>query len=194
MLTIHASDGHWLLRDLIMAIDKTGKWWKAETAKDALAYLRSLKPGGYTVDEVLTQQCECGSSSFRLYCSKDDELSYLVCGVCKAKTFITDSEEYADGEEFALIKCPCRSTHQRIFLGVHSIDDKTVANWISIAVICEECGVIGSPLDWEFDTDKKERSYAKHTVPLPSKRQLKKGSGNRREQRKRRQNNVKARS
>jgi hypothetical protein len=73
--------------DSTMAIDTTGKWWKAKTPKDALEYLRSIEPGGYTVDEVLTQRCECGSSSFRLYCSRDDELSYLVCGACKAKTF-----------------------------------------------------------------------------------------------------------
>ena len=153
-----------------MALDTTGKWWKAETPKDALEYLRGLEPGGYTVDEVLTQQCECGSLSFRLYCSKDDELSYLVCCACKVKTFITDSEEHSDDQDFALIRCPCRSTHYRVFLGVHSIDDKTVANWVSIAVICERCGVIGSPLDWEFDTDKTEHSYAKHTIPLPSKK------------------------
>ena len=154
-----------------MAIDKSGKWWKAETQEDALEYLRALEPGGYTVDEVLVQRCECGSSAFRLHYSKDDELSYVVCCGCNTKTFITDSEEHTDDQEFDLIKCSCRSTRLRVFLGVHSIDDKTVANWISIACICEKCGIIGSPLDWEFDTDRAEQSYAKHTIPLPSKKQ-----------------------
>jgi hypothetical protein len=41
---------------------------------------------------------------------------------------------------------------------------------MSIGVSCEKCGVLGSPLDWEFDTDKSEPSYAKHTVPLPSQK------------------------
>jgi hypothetical protein len=153
-----------------MAIDKSGKWWNGATRDDALRYLRSLKPGGYTVDEVLPQRCECGSSVFRLYQNADSELSYFVCCGCETKTFVTDSEEFTEVDDFELTKCPCGSSHLRVFLGVHSMDDKSVANWISIGVICDECGVLGSPLDWELDTEKSERSYAKHTVPLPSKR------------------------
>ena len=30
----------------------------------------------------------------------------------KAKTFITDSGQYADDEEFAVVRCPSRSTHR----------------------------------------------------------------------------------
>jgi len=151
-----------------MAIDKSGKWWKGETAKDVLRYLRGLKPGGYTVDEVLTQECDCGSTSFLLCCSKDEELAYLVCAACKTRTFITDSEEFAQDCKFRPLKCPCRHTKYRVFLGVHSIEDKSVANWMSICVLCDRCGVLGSPLDWEFDTEKSDPSYAKHTAPLPS--------------------------
>ena len=153
-----------------MAIDKTGKWWKGATSEDILEYLRALKPGGYVVDEVLEQRCECGSSTFHVYRSEDDELSYLVCSACKTKTFIADSEEHADGQKFKPTKCPCRSTTSHVFLGVHSIEDRTVANWMSIGVICEKCGVLGSPLDWEFDTEKSDPSYAKHTRPLQSEK------------------------
>ncbi len=151
-----------------MAIDKSGKWWKGAASEDALEYLRALEPGGYTVDEVLEQRCECGSTSFRVYRSDDDELSYLVCCGCRTKTFITDSEEHVADQEFEIMKCPCRSSSRRVFLGVHSIGDKRVANWMSIGVICEKCGVLASPLDWEFDTEKSESSFAKHTVPLRS--------------------------
>lgn len=153
-----------------MAIDKSGKWWKGATAADALEYLRALEPGGYTVDEVLEQRCECGSSSFQVFRSDDDELSYLVCDACKTRTFITDSEEHVEGQEFRSGKCPCRHTAYRVFLGVHSIEDKSVANWMSIGVMCGKCGVLASPLDWEFDSEKADPSYAKHTKPLPSKK------------------------
>jgi hypothetical protein len=153
-----------------MPINKSGRWWKGETAKDALRYLRSLKPGGYPVDTVLPQKCQCGSASFRLYRSQDDELSYLVCPACKTRTFITDSEEFAQDCEFEPLKCPCRSTLFRVFLGVHSFEDKSVANWISLCVLCEKCGVLGSPLDWEFDTEKSDPAYAKHTAPLKSEK------------------------
>jgi len=153
-----------------MAIDTSGKWWKGATQEDALEYLRTLEPGGYTVDEVLPQRCECGSSSFRVYRSEDDELSYLVCCGCGTKTFVTDSEGHTTDQAFELTKCPCGSGHHKVFLGVHSIEDKSVANWISIGVICDKCGVLGSPLDWEFDTEKSEPSYAKHTVPLHSEK------------------------
>ena len=61
-----------------MAIEKSGKWWKGTTPEDALEYLQALEPGGYTVDEVLPQRCECGSGVFLLYQSQDDELSYLI--------------------------------------------------------------------------------------------------------------------
>jgi hypothetical protein len=59
-----------------MAIDKSGRWWKGATAKDALQYLRSLEPGGYTVDEVLAQKCKCGSCAFHLYWSEENELRF----------------------------------------------------------------------------------------------------------------------
>jgi len=156
-----------------MAIDKSGKWWKGATASDALRYLRALKPGGYTVDEVLPQKCECGSSSFLLYQLEDDELSYLVCTACKTRTFITDSQEYAGKQKFELLKCPCRQAQFRVYLGVHSIEEQSVANWMSLCVICEKCGVLGKPLDWEFDTDKSEASYAKHTKALRSRKKPK---------------------
>ncbi len=152
-----------------MAIDKSGKWWKDSNADDVLEYLRALKPGGYTVDEILEQTCECSSSSFQVYRSDDDELSYLICSACKAKTFVTDSEEHFDGQKFKTRKCPCRGNACRVFLGVHSIEDKSVANWMSIGVMCANCGVLGSPLDWEFDTEKCDSSYLKHTRPLTSK-------------------------
>jgi len=153
-----------------MAIDKSDKWWKGATPGDALEYLWALKPGGYTVDEVLAQKCECGSPSFHVYLNEDDELGYLVCSACKTKTFITDSEEHVEGQGFEPVKCPCRSTQSRVFLGVHSIEDKSVANWMSIGIICEKCGVLGSPLDWEFDTEKTDPSYVKHTTPLRSQK------------------------
>jgi hypothetical protein len=57
-----------------------------------------------------------------------------------------------------------------LFLAVHSINDTSVANWISIGIICAKCGILGMPLDWEFDTEKSDESYAKHTRPLPSKK------------------------
>jgi hypothetical protein len=152
-----------------MAIDRTGKWWKGASSQDALEYLRALEPGGYTVDEVLEQSCQCGSHSFQVFRSDDDELSYLICSSCKTKTFITDSEEHVEDQKFKSGKCPCRNASYRVFLGVHSIKDPSVANWMSICVICDKCGVLGSPLDWEFDTDKADPSYAKHANPLPSK-------------------------
>jgi hypothetical protein len=152
-----------------MTIDKSGKWWKGTSQSDALEYLNELQPGGYPVDEVLPQHCQCGSTTFRVYRSTDDELSYLVCSDCGVKNFVTDSEEHDAGHKYELTKCPCRCTRSRVFLGVHSIGDKSVANWISIVVICDECGVLRSPLDWEFDTEKSEQSFAKHTRPLTSK-------------------------
>src|SRR4051812_29065608 len=114
-----------------MAIDKSGEWWKGATSEDALAYLREIQPGGYTVDEVLEQRCECGSTFFRVYRSEDDELSYLICRCCQTKTFITDSEEHVAEQEFELTKCPCRASGRRVYLGVHSIEEKSVANWMS---------------------------------------------------------------
>jgi len=153
-----------------MSIDRSGKWWKGSSEADALEYLNALKPAGYPVDEVLPQQCECGSSTFRVYRSNEDELSYLVCTACKTKTFVTDSEEHDDGQKYELTKCPCKSTAARVFLGVQSIADKSVANWISIGVICAKCGILRMPLDWEFDTEKSEESYVKHTRALPSKK------------------------
>jgi len=153
-----------------MAIDPSGKWWKGVTQDDALEYLRALQPGGYLVDEVLPQKCECGSVSFRVYRNEDEELSYIVCCGCNAKTFITDSEEHVTDQAFELTKCPCGSSKRQVFLGVHSIEDQAVANWMSIGVICENCGVLASPLNWEFDTEKSDEAYAKHTVPLPSKK------------------------
>ncbi|HEV3447595.1 MAG TPA: hypothetical protein VG099_23365 [Gemmataceae bacterium] len=153
-----------------MAIDKSGKWWKGATEADALEYLNALELGGYPVDEVFPQSCECGSTKFRVYRSDEDELSYLVCSGCRSKTFITDSQEHDDGQDYELTKCPCKSTQSRVFLGVHSINDKAVANWISIGVICAQCGVLRSPLDWEFDTERSEESFAKHTRPLPRNR------------------------
>lgn len=98
-------------------------------------------------------------------------MSYLVCSHCRTKTFITDSEEHDDGHKYELTKCQCKSTHSQVFLGVHSISDKSVANWISIGVICADCGILRMPLDWEFDTDKSEYSYLKHTRPLTSKKE-----------------------
>jgi hypothetical protein len=150
-----------------MAIDRSGKWWKGTSEADALEYLNAIQPGGYPVDEVLPQSCECGSTSFRVYRSDDDELSYLVCSGCHSKTFITDSEEHDDGQKYELTKCPCKSARSRVFLGVHCINDKSFANWIGIGVICADCGILRMPLDWEFDTDKSDHSYAKHTRPLP---------------------------
>jgi len=152
-----------------MAIDKSGKWWKGANAADALEYLIELAPGGYAVDEVLPQSCECGSTTFHVYRSGDDELSYLVCCGCGSRSFVTDSEEHDDGHKYELTKCPCKSTQSRVFLGVHSIHDKAVANWISIGVICAKCGMLYSPLDWEFDTEKCEESFAKHTRQLRRK-------------------------
>lgn len=153
-----------------MAIDKSGKWWKAETPEDALEYLRAIHPGGYTVDNVLPQECECGSSSFRVDRSEDDELSYLVCVACKTRTFVTDSGDFAGDQDFEPVRCAGRNADFRVFIGVHSIEDKPVANWMNICLICEKCSVIGMVLDWEFDTDKSDQSYAKHTVPLRSRR------------------------
>ncbi len=152
-----------------MAIDRTGKWWKGTCKADALEYLNALKPGGYPVDEVLPQTCECGSSIFRVY-RNDDELSCLVCTSCRTKTFITDSEDHNDEHEFELTKCPCKSTKSSVFLGVHSINEQSVANWISIGIICSACGILRMPLDWEFDTEKSDESYLKHTRPLMSKK------------------------
>lgn len=152
-----------------MAIDKSGKWWKGSTQADILEYLNELNPGGYAVDEVLPQTCECGGSTFRVHRNIDQELCYLVCSVCRSKTFVTDAEEYDLGEGYDLIKCSCGNTRMRVFLGVHSIDDIFIANWMSLGVMCAKCGILGMPLDWEFDTDKSEVSYAKHTRPLPSR-------------------------
>jgi len=153
-----------------MPIDKSGKWWKGTGEADAIEYLNALKPGGYPVDEVLPQTCECGSTTFLVYRSGDDELSYLVCCGCRSKTFVADSEEHDDDHEYELTKCPCDSTQLRIFLAVHSINDKSVANWMSIGVICAACGILGMPLDWEFDTEKSDESYSKHTRPLRGKK------------------------
>jgi len=154
----------------LVAIDRSGKWWKGSDEADALEYLAALEPGGYPVDEVLPQSCECGGTSFHVYRNQDDELGYLVCCGCRSKTFVSDSDEHDEGHEYELTKCPCRSTRARVFLGVHSITDPSVANWLSLGVICAACGILRMPLDWEFDTDKAEPSYAKHTRPLPRKR------------------------
>lgn len=150
-----------------MVLDKSGKWWKGINETDALEYLNALKPGGYPVDEVLAQSCQCGSTTFHLFRSLDDELSYVTCCGCRAKTFLTDSEEHDSGQEYQLIKCPCKKTPMRVFLGVYSIADKAIANWISICCVCADCGILSSPLDWEFDTDKSDESFAKHTRLLP---------------------------
>ena len=151
-----------------MSIDKSGKWWKGTGESDALDYLNALEPGGYPVDEVLPQTCQCGSAAFHLYRNEDDELSYLVCCICGSKTFITDSKKHNDGHDYDLTKCPCGSSELRVFLGVHSINDKSVANWMSIGVICASCGILGMPIDWEFDTEKGAEDYSKHTRPLPT--------------------------
>ncbi|MBL8822651.1 MAG: hypothetical protein JNJ77_08705 [Planctomycetia bacterium] len=148
-----------------MALDKSGKWWKGSTAADALEYLNELEPGGYSVDEVLPQSCACGCVTFQVF-RNDNELSYLVCSECRTKSFVTDSEQHDEGETYELIKCSCKNKRMRVFLGVHSISDKEVANWMSICTICDKCKVIGSPLDWEFDTEKSDETYAKHTRPL----------------------------
>jgi len=151
-----------------MAIDKSGKWWKGTTKEDMLEYLNALAPGGYPVDQVIPQTCDCGCTTFEVYRSVDDELSYLVCSQCRSKTYVTDSEEHDEGFEYELTKCPCKSSQSQVFLGVHSINDKSVANWMSIGIICAKCGILRMPLDWEFDTDVSEESYSKHTHPLPS--------------------------
>ena len=153
-----------------MAIDKSGKWWKGKSKGDALDYLNAIEPAGYPVDEVLPQRCECGCKIIRVYRTEDDELSYLICTACRSKTFVTDSEEHDDGFDYELTKCPCKSSHAYVFLGVHSIYDTSVANWISIGVICAVCGILRMPLDWEFDTEKSNDNYSKHTRPLKSKK------------------------
>lgn len=152
-----------------MTIQKSEKWWKGTDSADVLEYLNSLEPGGYAVDAVLSQSCECGSTAFKVYRNQDNELSYLVCTACRAKTFVTDSEDYDLEGGFRTIRCSCKSRQYQVFLGVHSIYEPTIANWMSLGVMCAACGIMGMPLEWEFDTDKSEDSYAKHTRPLPGK-------------------------
>jgi hypothetical protein len=142
-----------------MAIDKSGRWWKGETAEDLTEYIRILTEDGYPASRFVVARCSCGKAHFRLLADPVQGCAKRVCVACGNEAFICDSEEYWDEATPKKLKCKCKKDTFEIIVGFSLRDDGEI-KWLTVGERCVSCGMLGSYLDWKIDYAPTEHLYS----------------------------------
>ncbi|MEV6305336.1 hypothetical protein AB0M02_38390 [Actinoplanes sp. NPDC051861] len=133
-----------------MAIDKSGKLWRGETFDDLAAYIRHFAAGGYPVDTVVESRCaSCDGRAFVLEID-EDENTRRVCRTCDTTTFIGDSADYWDEDDYDNCACPCGGEEFAVAVGFALTDDGEVY-WMSVGLRCLTDGTLGVYAETKID-------------------------------------------
>lgn len=132
-----------------VAIDRSGTWWRGESAADLDEYLAAYTEDGYPATTMRHSVCaRCDGTVFGLV--GDDDVARRTCRACSAKAFIGDSEENWEEADLRTCECPCGGTDYEVAVG-YSFRDNGEVRWITVANLCVECGVLGSFADWSIN-------------------------------------------
>jgi hypothetical protein len=96
--------------DLIMAMDRSGRWWIGEDVAGVEEYLREYTADGYPAEEI--RQCTCGTCGGRVFGLRgdvDEGSARRTCRNCGAKHFIADSAETWPQSSPRTSTCVCGS-------------------------------------------------------------------------------------
>ena len=134
-----------------MAIDKSSRWWRGESATDLAEYLQLAEPGGYRVDRVLTAVCaDCAGATFKLRAGRAKGGVERTCANCAKKVLMLDTGDYWDDMGPTLIKCPCGGDLFEVSVGFSlRVDDEI--RWVTVGQRCVNDGILGYCADWKID-------------------------------------------
>ena len=134
-----------------MTIDTSGKWWKGSSPLDLDEYLRELGAENYPVSQFRLSTCSCEGVRFTLEVEQDEGIAKRTCVNCGAEHFICDSGEYYEpAQQLEKFKCvTCNSEVANVGVGYALYDDGAAVHWLYVGCRCDNCGVLGSMVDWK---------------------------------------------
>jgi hypothetical protein len=129
-----------------VAIDRSGKWWRGDSAADLDEYLAAYTEDAYPVGQVRHSACKnCHGVVFGL--RGDDDVARRTCRNCGAKAFVADSRENWQEATIRTCRCPCGGTDYNVAVGF-SLREGGEVRWVAVGNRCVKCGVLGSFADW----------------------------------------------
>jgi hypothetical protein len=136
-----------------MAIDKSGKWWVGDDARDLPEYLSAFSEDGYLATEFRLANCSCGSNAFHLAIDSDEGTAKRTCVECGDARFICDSAEFWEDASPTKWKCTgrCKSKAANVCIGFALRENRDDVRWVYVGTRCTQCGVLGCYGDWKID-------------------------------------------
>jgi DNA-directed RNA polymerase subunit RPC12/RpoP len=134
-----------------VSIDSSGKWWRGATFDDIAEYVHEYTADGYSADQIRESICAtCGSKVFGLRGDQDEGAVRRTCRDCGRKAFIADSEESWPHASVRTCRCPCGGLDYNVAIGF-ALRDSGEVRWVTVALRCTACGILGSFADWGID-------------------------------------------
>lgn len=141
-----------------MSIDTSGEYWVGSEPRDLDEYLRAFTADNYPASRFVHAKCAKGHSEFRLEVDEDEGVARRSCRQCGTTHDMLDSAEYWEDAQPRAVECPCGHDQHNVAVGFSLLDDGSI-RWVTIAVRCIKCGVLGAPVDWKIDYEPAEHLF-----------------------------------
>lgn len=143
-------------RDYIaaMVMERRGEWWYATSADDLDEYLRAATSDGYAVRRVVPATCAaCAGGVFSVCVDDEQGYSERTCAACGDRFEMLDSADYEDESEAGDAECLCGEDRFDVAAGFAFFgdDESGEVRWVSVALRCVVCGLMGVYADWKID-------------------------------------------
>ncbi|MCL1926797.1 MAG: hypothetical protein FWF95_06660 [Syntrophorhabdaceae bacterium] len=143
-----------------MAIDKSKKYWRGDSADDVVEYLDEYSENEIT--KVVVVKCRrCGLVVFTFKIDTAEGVIEITCVACGKKHLLLDSEKSLAKSKPENAKCSeCKKSQFNVAVGfIHRRDSEV--KWVYIGNRCANCGILGSYGDWGINyapTDEMEKN------------------------------------